>query len=107
MDYGIPAVRVREAKLHWQPMARLAVCVVPAVFFLGFGHLMLGARYLAISLSVMLLYLLVKGDHHEYMAVVIGALPVLSFFRDVFFYFSIIVFLGGGLLLWICKSGEE
>ena len=68
---------------------------------------MLGARYLAISLFVMLGYLLVKGHHHQYMVVAIGALPALGFFRDVFFYFSTIVFIGGGLLLWACKSREE
>jgi O-antigen ligase len=107
MDFELPTIRAREAKLHWQPMARLAVCVVPAVVSLGLGNLMLGARYFAISLFLMLGYLLVKGDHHEYMAVAIGALPALSFFRDVFFYFSIAVFLGGGLLLWACKSREE
>jgi O-antigen ligase len=74
---------------------------------LGLGHLMLGARYLAISLFVSLGYLLVKGDKYEYLALTVGALPALGFFREVFFYFSTIVFLGGGLLLWACVAREE
>lgn len=68
---------------------------------------MLGARYLAISLFVSLGYLLVKGDKYEYLALTVGALPALGFFREVFFYFSTIVFLGGGLLLWACVAREE
>ena len=106
-DIELPALRARDAKLHWQLIGRLCICVVPATALLGFGHLLLGARYLALSLFVNLGYLLVKGDKYEYLALAIGAVPALSFFREVFFYFSIIVFLGGGLLLWASVAREE
>lgn len=74
---------------------------------LGFGHLILGARYLALSLFIFLGYLLVKGDKYEYIALAVGALPALGFFREVFFYFSTIVFLGGGLVLWACVARKD
>ena len=106
-DIELPALTARDARLHWQLFARLGICVGPAIVSLGFGHLMLGARYFALSLFVFLGYLLVKGDKYEYMALSIGALPALAFFREVFFYFSIIVFLGGGLLLWARVAWEE
>lgn len=74
---------------------------------MGFGHLMAGARYLVVSLAVMLGYLFVKRDRFGYMALAVGALPALSFMRGVFFYFSIIVFLCGGLLMWAYVESDE
>jgi O-antigen ligase len=106
-DIDFPVLWARDARLHWQLIAQLCICVVPAMAFLALGHLMLGARYFAISLFVVLGYFLVKGDKYEYLALVIGAVPALSFFREVFFYFSTIVFIGGGLLLWACVAREE
>jgi O-antigen ligase len=106
-DIELPAIRVREAGLHWPLIARLGICIVPAMISLGIGHLLLGARYLAISLFLTLAYLLAKGDRYGYLALAIGALPALGFFREVFFYYSIIVFLGGGLLLWACVAQED
>jgi O-antigen ligase len=106
-DIEVPALRARDAGLHWSLIARLCICIVPAMAALGFGHLMLGARYLALSLFISLGYLLVKGDKYEYLALVIGALPAMGFFREVFFYFSIFVFLGGGLLMWACVARED
>src|SRR5579862_5302092 len=94
------AVRVANASLHWQLIPQLAVCVVPALASVGLGHLLLGARYIMASLTLFLAYHFVKGHKYEYMALTVAALPALAFFRGAFFYYSIILFLAGGLLLW-------
>jgi O-antigen ligase len=93
--------------LHWQLIVQLAICVVPALGSVGFGHLMPGARYMVGSLFVFLAYHFLKGNSYEYLALAVAALPALSFLRGVFFYYSIIVFLAGGLLLWAAVAWEE
>lgn len=106
-DFASPVLTARQATLHWQLLGGLGICVVPAMTALFMGHLMFGARYLAISVFLLLGYFLARGDKYEYLALAIAAVPALSFFREVFFYFSIAVFFGGGLLLWACVDREE
>ena len=103
----VSAFRVRNARLHWQVIVQLAICVVPALGSVGFGHLMLGARYMVGSLFVFLGYHFVKRNSYEYLALAVASLPALGLLRGVFFYYSIIIFLGGGLLLWVAVASEE
>jgi O-antigen ligase len=103
----VSGFRVRNARLHWQLIVQLAVCIVPALGSTGLGHLTLGARYLVGSLFVFLAYHFLKGNSYEYLALAVAALPALGFLRGVFFYYSIIVFLGGGLLLRAAVAWDD
>ena len=49
-DFASPVLTARQATLHWQLLGGLGICVVPAMTALFMGHLMFGARYLAISM---------------------------------------------------------
>lgn len=104
---ALPAFRVREVRLHWKLIARLCIVVVPAFTALGFGHLMVGARYLAITLFLFLAYSFMRGDRYGFLSLAVGVLPAVGFMRGVFFYYGIVVFLSAGLLLWAFLAWKE
>ena len=67
----------------------------------------LGGIYLACSLLVILGYHYAVRDRYRFLSVLIGSVPALAVMRGVFFYNSIVVFLGMGVVLWACQSWKE
>lgn len=104
---ALPLYRVRDAKLDWKVIAQLCACVVPAMGILSLQRPALGARYIVLLLFVILGYHFLKGNHHEYLALVVGSLPALGLLRGLFFYYSITMFLMGGIALWAVVATRE
>jgi O-antigen ligase len=97
----------RPVQFDWTVLGLLCVCVVPAMATLDFGAPLIGARYLAGSLLICLLYQAIKRDRYRYMALLIGAGPALSLLRGVFFYNSFFFFTSLGVVLWAVISWKD
>src|SRR5438067_6045219 len=94
----------RPARLHWGVVAQTGICVVPAMALAFFGQFWPGAKYMMACLGLLLVWNLYAGRKHEAVALVLGSMPVLSFFRGFFFYYAIMVFLGAAIAVWIVKT---
>src|SRR5207245_8602876 len=77
---------------------------VPAMALGFIGQFWPGAKYMMASLGLLLAWNLYSGRHHEAVALVLGCIPVLSFFRGFFFYYAIMVFLGAAIAFWLVKN---
>jgi O-antigen ligase len=109
-DSGALSMRqmtTRPVQLDWTVFISLCICVVPAMATLDFGAPMIGARYLAGSLLICLLYQAARRDRYRYMALLIGAGPALSLLRGVFFYNSFFFFTALGIVLWAATSWKD
>jgi O-antigen ligase len=100
-------LNVRHSTLDWRVLGEICVCVIPAMVTLDFGVPLLGARYLAGSLFVLLAWHTLKRDRFGYMSLLVGAGPALSLLRSVFFYDSVLYFLIMGAVLWAYVARRE
>ena len=71
------------------------------------AHPLWGARYLAGMLFLFLSYYVVTYDRYRFMSLLIGVSPALVLTRGLFFYNSIIAFLGMGVVLWAYMSWKD
>src|SRR5438445_10502580 len=101
--HAAPAA-VHPARLHWGLVVQTCICVVPAMALGFIGQFWPGAKYMMAALGLLLVWNLYTGRKHECVALVLGCIPVLSFFRGFFFYYAILVFLGAALALWVAQT---
>jgi O-antigen ligase len=104
---SIPAFGARDASLHWEIIAQMCMCVIPGLSLVAIGAPVVGARVLAISLALMVVYHLLKGNRYELMALVLASLPAVELLRGLFLYSGVVIFLTMGLLLWTFSDREK
>lgn len=93
-------IRLRRVDIHWKIVAQLALCTAPAAALFALGSMTQGSQIFVALLSALLSYYVVSRCKYEFLAVAIGSLPMLSFTRGFFVFYSIFFFLALGLLLW-------
>lgn len=106
-EAGIPVQRAKPIGLDWIALGELAVCVIPAMTSVALQFPQFGARYLAVSLLLVLSVNLLFRDRYRFMSIALGAAPVIGLLRGAFFYNSVIFFLGLGVLLWLISGRRE
>ncbi|MGH9691530.1 MAG: O-antigen ligase family protein [Candidatus Acidiferrales bacterium] len=98
---------VRSSTFDWSVLIQLCVCVIPAMATIDMGQPLLGARYLAGSLFLLLGYHVLTRNRYKFMSLLVGAGPALGLTRGLFFYDSILVFLAVGSILWAIVCWKE
>ena len=98
---------MRPVDLHWDLLAQLAACVIPAMAAVFVARPLLGAQYTLGSLLAVLGYHVVRRDRFAFGCVALGSLPVLSLMRGLFFYYGEVALLGGTCLMWLALSPER
>lgn len=98
------AFRMRSVDLHWDLLAQLSFCVVPAMAAVFVARPLVGAQYTLGALLLVLAYHVIRRDRFAFGGIVLGSLPVLDLMRGLFFYYGVIALLAGTCLMWMALS---
>jgi O-antigen ligase len=103
----VSALNVQSTGFDWTVITQVCICTIPAMATIDVAHPLWGARYLAGMLFLFLSYYVVTYDRYRFMSLLIGVSPALVLTRGLFFYNSIIAFLGMGVVLWAYMSWKD
>jgi O-antigen ligase len=98
---------VSEPRLNASLLVQISLCVLPAMALIGFGKPATGARWFYPVLLVLLARHLLLKDRFGFATLIVGTIPALMILRNFFYYSSVTVFLGTGVLLWILTAPRE
>ncbi|MCW5785450.1 MAG: O-antigen ligase family protein [Nitrospirales bacterium] len=100
-------IPIKPDKLDKFLLAQVAWCTVPALLFVRIGLLEVGSFWSFTFLGAFLARYALKGNMPAFVALTVASLPAFSYTREIFFYNSVLLFLGVGLGLWFLRSPKE
>jgi O-antigen ligase len=105
---GDPVV-IRAAGMGVQTgvLIQIAVCVIPAMVFVGFSEYTISAYLLFLPLGAFLAYHLLARRYAEAVTVAVGTIPATMLLRELFLYSSVPVILGGCLAATLLASRND
>ncbi len=103
----ISKVNATSSKLSWILLAQVALCVVPAMGLVRLGNPTLGARWFYGVTLLLLARLLLVKDRLGFVSLTVSLIPPLLMLRAFFFYNSLNVLMGTGIILWLFASPKE
>ncbi|MBV9746635.1 MAG: O-antigen ligase family protein [Acidobacteriia bacterium] len=98
---------VQPPGIHGRLLIETWICVFPASFLLSIGQPGIAAKLIVGSLFGLLAYHFLMRQPFEFVALTMACLPMVTVLRGLFFYYSIILALGGGLIFFAAVMPKE
>src|SRR5689334_13011695 len=103
----VRGLRFAAAPAPWHLLLQLLLCTAPAMALVYRGNPPYAARYLVVSLMLVLGYHAAMRHRYEFTALAMGALPMVLLLRGVFFYYNVLASLGGAFLLFLMEEPDS
>ncbi len=98
---------VRAAELQGKLLLEICISTLPASLLVATGQPGLAARLVVVVLFAFLGYHFVMQQRFEFITVSVACLPMLTLLRGLFLYYSVVLVLGGSVILWIMTAQDE
>lgn len=106
-ELSISKVNALDSEHRWILLAQVALCVVPAMGLVGLGSPGAGARWFYGVTLLLLARFLILRDRLGFVSLIVSLIPPLLMLRAFFFYNSLNLIMGTGILLWLFSSPKE
>ncbi len=108
-NFGSVVPKVEEAKTRLDRimLAQVALCVVPAMGIVMLGSPSAGAKWFYTVTVLLLAWFLLRRDRLRFVGLVLSLVPALMMLRAFFFYNSMSMMMGVGIILWAFTSPKE
>lgn len=100
-------ISLKPNKLDKFLLAQVAWCTVPALLLVRLGLFEVGSFWCFTFLGTFLAGYGLKRNIPAFVALTVASLPALVYTRTFFFYNSILVLLGLGLIFWVARFPKE
>jgi len=102
-----PQVKSSSSKLNQGVLAQAALCVIPAMGLVFLGSPTAGAKWFyGVTLLLLARFLLLR-DRLGFVSLTLSLIPALLMLRAFFFYNSVNILMGTGIVLWLFASPRE
>ncbi len=108
-SYGLvaPEVKSPSSKLNLGVLAQAALCVMPAMGFVGLGSPAAGAKWFYGVTLILLARFLLTRDRLGFVSLTVSSIPVLMLLRNFYYFNTPIALLAFGIILWFFTSPKE